>query len=187
MHLPRLEIKAQVRGFLGLTGCYRRFIPDYATVAAPLTDLTQMSAPNIVQWSDACNHAFDELKNRLCKIPILSSPDFLKPFILQTDASDRGTGAVLSQIGEDGKEHPVGFNGRKFQSRGERYSTVEKECLTMKLVISAFRVYLLRRKFMIQTSSFFGMAGQIKGEQPSSVVGVYHSSPINMTLYTDQE
>ena len=142
----RLETKTQVRGFLGLTGYYRRFIPDYATVAAPLTDLTRKSAPNIVQWSEACNNAFKELKDRLCGSSILSSPDFLKPFILQTDASDRGAGAVLSQIGEDGEEHPVGY-----YSREECYSTVEKECLAIKLAISAFRVYLLGRKFMIQT------------------------------------
>ena len=147
----RLETKTQVRGFLGLTGYYRRFIPDYATVAAPLTDLTRKSAPNIVQWSEACNNAFKELKDRLCRSPILSSPDFLRPFILQTDASDRGAGAVLSQIGEDGEEHPVGYYSRKFQPREERYSTVEKECLAIKLAISAFRVYLLGRKFMIQT------------------------------------
>ena len=105
----RLETKTQVRGFLGLTGYYRRFIPDGAIVAAPLTDLTRKSAPNIVQWSEACNNAFKELKDLLCGSSILSSPDFLKPFILQTDASDRGAGAVLGQIGEDGEEHPVGY------------------------------------------------------------------------------
>ena len=61
----RLETKTQVRGFLGLTDYYRRFIPNYATVAAPLTDLTRKSAPNIVQWSEACNNAYKELKDRL--------------------------------------------------------------------------------------------------------------------------
>ena len=125
----RLETKTQVRGFLGLTGYYRKFIPDYATVAAPLTDLTRKSAPNIVQWSEACNNAFKELKDRLCGSSILSSPDFLKPFILQTDASDRGAGVVLSQIGEDGEEHPVGYYSRKFQPREERYSTAYDELM----------------------------------------------------------
>ena len=122
----RLETKTQVRGFLGLTGYYRRFIPDYATVAAPLTDLTRKSAPNVVQWSDACNHAFEVLNNRLCKSPILSSPDFLKPFILQTDASDRGARAVLSQIGEDGEEHPVGYYSRKFHKRRALFNSGER-------------------------------------------------------------
>ena len=90
------------------------------------------------------------LKNRLCKRLILSSPNFLKTFILQTDASDRG-GAVLSQIGEDGEEHPVRYYSRKFQPREECYSTVEIEGLAIKFAISEFRVYSLGRKFVIQT------------------------------------
>ena len=96
------------------------------------------------------NHAFETLNNRLCKRPILSSPNFLKSFILQTDASDRG-GAVLSQIGEDGEEHPVRYYSRKFQPREECYSTVEIEGLAIKFAISEFWVYSLGRKFVIQT------------------------------------
>ena len=83
--------------------------------------------------------------------PVLKSPDFTQPFVLQTDASDRGAGAVLSQRGADGEEHPVAYYSRKFLPREERYSTVEKECLAIKLAIAAFRVYLLGRRFTIQT------------------------------------
>ena len=89
--------KKHLRSFLGLTGYYRRFIPDYATVAAPLTDLTRKDAPNKLTWNMPCNQAFSALKQALCSSPILQSPDFQRPFILQTDASDRGVGAVLSQ------------------------------------------------------------------------------------------
>ena len=98
-------------------------------------------------WSAQCDDALVCLKQLLCSSPILWSPDFTRPFILQTDASDREIGAVLSQIGSDGEEH---FN-RKCLPREERYSTVEKECLAIKLAVSAFRVYLVVKKFVIQT------------------------------------
>ena len=64
---PRPKTKTQVRAFLELTGYYRRFIPDFATVAIPLTDLTKKSTPVRVELSEKCNHAFEELKHRLCK------------------------------------------------------------------------------------------------------------------------
>ena len=148
---PQPETKHQVRGFLGLTGYYRRFIPDYAAIATPLTDLTRKSSPNVVVWDEKCAEGFERLKNYLCSSSVLRSPDFTKPFVLQTDASDRGAGAVLSQCDSKGEEHPVAYYSRKFLPREERYSTVEKECLAIKLAVTAFRVYLLGRKFTIQT------------------------------------
>lgn len=87
---PVPSTKKQVRTFLGLTGYYRKFIPDYANVAAPLTDLTKKSAPNRVAWSADCGSSFDQLKKALCSFPVLKSPNFNQPFILQTDASDWG-------------------------------------------------------------------------------------------------
>ena len=148
---PLPEKKRQVRGFLGLTGYYRRFIPDYASQAAPLTDLTRKSAPNTVKWTRKCNEVFETLKQCLCSGPVLRSPDFDKTFVLQMDASDRGVGAVLRQLSDDGEEHPIGYYSRKLLPREERYSTVEKDCLAIRLAVAAFRVYLLGRKFVIQT------------------------------------
>ena len=92
-------------------------------------------------WSAQCDEAFVRLKQLLCSSPILQSPDFTIPFILQTDASDRGVGAVLSQVGSDGEEHPIGYFSRKLLPREERYSTFEKECQAIKLAVSAFRVW----------------------------------------------
>ena len=154
-NFPRAATKKKVRSFLGLTGYYRKFIPNYSTIAVPLTDLTKNSAPSVV-WTDACDTAFAELKRRLTTSPVLKSPNLSQPFILQTDASDRGVGAVLgqavlSQICSDGKEHPVSYYSRKLLPREERYATVEKECLAIKLAIHAFRVYLLGRPFVVQT------------------------------------
>ena len=82
---------------------------------------------------------------------MLKSPDLTKEFILQTDASERGVGAVLSQKDSDGVEHPVGYFSRKLLPREARYATIEKECLAIKLGVQAFRVYLLGRAFVVQT------------------------------------
>ena len=86
---PVPSTKRQVRAFLGLTGYYRKFILDYATVAAPPTDLTKKCAPSHVAWSVACSSSFDQLKKHLCSFPVPKSPNFNQQFILHTDASDR--------------------------------------------------------------------------------------------------
>ena len=148
---PTPKTKKQVRAFLGLTGYYRKFIPTYADLAVSLTDLIKKNAPHRVCWTRECEDAFLALKDALCSQPILRSPDFDKKFILQTDASDRGVGAVLSQFDDDEREHPVAYCSRKLLPRVTRYSTVEKECLAIKLATHAFRVYLLGQKFIIQT------------------------------------
>ena len=145
------KTKTDIRAFLGLTGYYRRFILNYATIALPLTDLTKKAAPNQVCWNSHCEQAFAKLKDLLCSSPILQSPDFTRPFVLQTDASDRGVGAVLTQKDDDGQEHPVSYYSRKLLPREQRYSKVEKELLAIKLAVNAFRVYLLGRHFTIVT------------------------------------
>ena len=148
---PQPQTKKQVRAFLGLAGYYRKFIPNFATIAAPLTDLTRRSSPTRVPWSPDCQHAFEQLKNSLRSFPILRSPDFSKPFLLQTDASDRGIGAVLSQTDDNGVEHAICFYSKKLLPREEKYATVEKECLAIKTAVDVFKVYLLGRRFTIQT------------------------------------
>ena len=79
------------------------------------------------------------------------NPNFTKQFILQTDASNRGVGAVLSQLGNDGKDRPVAYFSRKLLPREQKYSTVEQECLAIKLGVEAFKVYLIGKPFVIQT------------------------------------
>ncbi len=89
---PRPKTKKEVRQFLGLAGYYRRFIPNYSDLTSLLCEL--------------CQQAFTQVKAALCGGPLLHSPDFSLPFFPQTDASDRGLGAVLSQEME-GEERPV--------------------------------------------------------------------------------
>ncbi|CAH1242223.1 GIN1 [Branchiostoma lanceolatum] len=148
---PRPETKKDVRAFLGLTGYYRRFIPQYAQIAAPLSDLTGKRKPQMVQWMGECEESFKTLKGKLCQQPVLQSPDFERPFILQTDASERGIGAVLSQKTGEGEEHPIVYVSRKLLPREQNYSVPEKECLAIKYAVESLRYYLLGREFEIMT------------------------------------
>ena len=148
---PVPKTKNVVRLFLGLAGYYRRFIKDFASIAVPLTNLTKKKNPDIVVWTEECDRAFNALKNVLTSTPVLSSPNFEKMFILQTDASNYGVGAVLSQADAEGLDHPIAFFSRKLLDREQKYSTTEKECLAIKLAVDAFQVYLLGRPFVIQT------------------------------------
>ena len=128
---PFPQTKKQVRAFLGLAGYYRR---HFSSVASPLTDLTKSTAhASNIKWNKDCAKAFEQLKDALCSNPVLKSPCFDRPFIPQTDASDRGVGAVLSQCDDLGEEHPIAYFSRKLLHREQRYSTVEKECLAIKL------------------------------------------------------
>ena len=131
-------VKHDVRTFLGIPGYYRKFIANYANVAAPLTDLTRKSSPNKVIWTEKCAQAWQSLKDRLCSSPVLKSPDLSSEFILQTDASVHGIGAVLSQKDDNGEDHPVAYFSKKLLAREFQYSTVEKECLVIRPATNTF-------------------------------------------------
>ena len=107
------KTKKDVRSFLGLCGCYRKLIPNFSSIAAPLSDLTRKIMPKQVKWNEKCNKAFIELKEVLTRAPILVTPVWTKPFILQTDASAFRLGYVLSQIDGTGEEHPIAFASKK--------------------------------------------------------------------------
>ena len=112
---------------------------NYATLASPLTDLNRKSAPKQVEWTVECDRAFCQLKSQLCCYPVLHSPNFNKEFVIQTDASNRGIGAVLSQRDAAGGENPIAYFSKKLLLSNERYSTIEKDCLAIKLGTKAFR------------------------------------------------
>ena len=142
--------KKQVRSFLGLIGFYRKYIPNFAAIASPLTDLTRKGSPNEVEWSDIQQKAFDALKAIIASPPILKLPDFNHVFILQTDASNVGIGAMLLQE-ENGTKHPIAFASRKLLPRETRYSTIEKECLRIVWSITKFQDYLYGKEFILET------------------------------------
>ncbi|CAM5109558.1 unnamed protein product [Eretmochelys imbricata] len=113
-------------------------------------DLVKARGPDPVRWSDAAERAFTDLRTALCSNPILIALDFTKEFILQTDASEVGLGAVLSQvIGEE--KHPILYLSRKLLPREQKYAVVERECLAVKWAIETLCYYLLGRRFILVT------------------------------------
>lgn len=102
----------------------------------------------MVRWTPEAEEAFCKLKNALCGQPVLIAPDFSKEFVVQTDASEVGLGAVLSQE-VNGEEHPVMYLSRKLNSCEQNYAVVEKEGLAIKWALDSLRYYLLGRKFRL--------------------------------------
>ena len=147
----RPNTKTQVHSFVGLTSYYRKFVPNYAAIATPLTDLLRKKQPENVVWTDDCEQAFQKLKNSLAAAPVLAVPDVNKLFTVHTDASGTGMGAVLSQVGEDGEEHPIAYASRKLKPRETRYSTIEKECLAVVWALKCFEHYVYGQAFMLIT------------------------------------
>lgn len=137
---PPPTTRRELRRFLGMAGYYRRFCKNFSSVAAPLTALTS-PAKHFV-WSDECQTSFESLKSLLCCAPVLSAPDFQRPFKLEVDASAVGAGAVLLQEDEKGIDHPVSFFSRKFDKHQLKYSTIEKETLALLFAVQHFEVYL---------------------------------------------
>lgn len=138
--------KKNVRQFLGLTGFYRRFIENYALKALPLTNLTKNDTTFI--WSTAEQKAFDTLKTELLLEPILNLPDFAKPFVICTDASNHSLGAILCQE-KNNFLHPVAYASRKLKGAEIKYSTVEKEALGVVWAVTYYKHYLLGKHFTV--------------------------------------
>ena len=111
-----------------MTGYYRRFIQNYAQKAAPLTELTKKGRPEIVEWNDAGELAFQTLKTALTYSTLLKNPNSELTFILQTDASNIGVGAILSQRDSLGNDYPIAYFSKKLLDQEQKYATVHKEC-----------------------------------------------------------
>jgi len=142
----------QQRAFLGLASFYRRYVPDFAVIAAPLTDATRKGNPNEIVWNDSRDKAFQELKKRISTPPMLRLPDVTRPFIVQTDASHIGIGAVLLQEDATGEQRPVAFASQKLQPRESNYSTIERECLAIVWGVTKFQeMYMERNSTWKQT------------------------------------
>ena len=106
--------KGQVRSFSGLVGFYRRYIPNFSSIALPLTDVTRKGQPNHVKWGDAQEKAFSTLMQVLLKEPILKLPNCAESIILQTNASEFGLSAILVQR-EGEVKLPVAYASRKLK------------------------------------------------------------------------
>lgn len=134
----------QLRGFLGLVGYYRKFIQGYGLMTNPLTKFLKKDVKYV--WSPLALEAFDSVKQALTQAPVLRLPDFTQQFVVQTDACDKGIGAVLLHQG-----HPISFLSKALGPRAQALSTYEKECLAILLAIQRWRPYLQHEEFIIQT------------------------------------
>jgi hypothetical protein len=146
----RPETKKQLRSFLGLAGYYRRFIPEFAAIACPLTDRTKKGESNAVKWDESQENSFQTLKSKLTSSPILHLPNLSKALILRSDASNDGIGAVLLQE-HDQELFPVAYASKKLNKHQRVYSTMEKECLAVIWSIRKFATFLYGKEFVIQT------------------------------------
>uniref|UniRef100_A0A1X7UPQ5 Reverse transcriptase/retrotransposon-derived protein RNase H-like domain-containing protein n=1 Tax=Amphimedon queenslandica TaxID=400682 RepID=A0A1X7UPQ5_AMPQE len=149
MDYPRPRTKTDIRAFLAWSDITQNS-PQFSSVTAPLSDLTKKKVTTF-HWTTECERAFQQVKRLLCEAPVLITPDLSKEIIVQTDASNQGVGAVLSQVGEDGEDHRLIFISRKLLPREEKYAIVEKECLAVVWAIQVLSVFLYRKEFVLQT------------------------------------
>ena len=148
---PRPRNVRDVQAVLGYTGYYRHFFQGYSTIARPLIDLTKKGAEFC--WEDIHEKAFQALIQGMSKRPILLQPDFDKRFVLQTDASALGMGAVLLQEGVTKKLQPVEFFSATFTPTERNYDVYERELLAIMKALAHWRPYLgwTKEPFLIQT------------------------------------
>ena len=139
----------EVRQFLGLSSYYRRFIPEFARIAKPLHELTRKSVQFI--WDGKCQAAFATLTDKLTQAPVLAYPCFNKPFVLETDASAQGIGAVLSQPQEDGHLHPIAYASRALSPTESKYAITELETLAVVWAMSHFHSFLYGHSVTVYT------------------------------------
>lgn len=137
---PRPKTVKEVQSFLGFANFYRRFIPDYSSVARPLHDLTHKDKK--WSWEDKHTDALNEIKKRMSSRPVLAHPDPKKQFIVETDASGVALGAVLSQKQEDGRLHPIAYLSKSFSPAERNYDTHDKELLAIVTALQEWRLYL---------------------------------------------
>ena len=155
------ETAKEVKSFLGFAGYYRRFIRHFAQIAGPLLDLTKDVKKNPKgkfgdKWSTECQESFEKLKTVLSSPPLLGYADFTLPFIVETDASIHGRGAVLSQI-QNGKTVIIAYASRTLRPNERSAKTMislKLELLALKwCVTEKFRDYLLGNKFVVFTDN----------------------------------
>ena len=155
VNFPRPTDCKSVRRFLGMLNFYRRHIPNLAAVARPLTALTckdRVTGGTVqFKWSTDCDKAFRELKEKLVSAPVLRPPDLSRQFFVWTDASLLGFGAVLEQLDEEGRRHPIAYASRQTNNAEQKYAPTQLEVVALVYAVEHFEVYLLGQPFTVYT------------------------------------
>ncbi|KAJ9552225.1 hypothetical protein OSB04_016270 [Centaurea solstitialis] len=133
----------ELRGFLGLSGCYIKFVKGYGMIASPLTDLLKK---NKFEWSTDAQTSFNRLKEVLSSAPVLRLPDFTTKFVIETDALGTVLGAVFMQ-----KEQPAAYNSQVLGTRARQKSAYEKELMAIVFAVKKWRPYLLGNHFTVRS------------------------------------
>ncbi len=137
-----------IRSFMGLASYYRKFISDFADIARPLIKLTEKNAR--FMWGEEQETSFMLLKQKLTQSPVLAYPDPDITFILDTDASNFGIGAVLSQV-QGGTERVIAYGSKSLSKSERRYCTTRREMLAIVYFTKYFKHYLLGRRFLLRS------------------------------------
>jgi hypothetical protein len=132
-----------LRGFLGLTGYYHKFVRHYGGIATPLMELTKKDA---FSWTPEATKSFEQLKEVMCKAPVLTTPDFTKTFIVECDASGNGIGVVLMQ-----EERPLYFESLPLKGNDLHKPIYEKEMMEILHALKKWCPYLIGRDFKVKT------------------------------------
>ncbi|XP_067633073.1 retrovirus-related Pol polyprotein from transposon 412 isoform X3 [Eurosta solidaginis] len=145
---PKPCDKDAVRRFVAFANYYRRFIPNFASIAAPLNKLSRKRVE--FKWDQSCDIAFEKLRKSLISPQILQYPDFKKEFIITVDASKIGCGAILSQ-NKDGIDLPICFASKSFNNSEQKKSIIELELLAIFFAIKQFRPYIYGTHFTVKS------------------------------------
>jgi hypothetical protein len=142
---PQPNTVTELRGFLGLTGYYHKFVCNYGIIAKPLTNLLKKKG---FERNCAATIAFTALKQAMTSTPVLRLPDFHKQFVVETDACDLGIGVVLMQ-----EQHPIAFLSKPLSKQHLSLSIYDKEFLALLMAVERWRPHLQRAEFLIKTDN----------------------------------
>ena len=155
-HMPVPNSTKEIKQFLGLAGCYRKFVPRFADISRPLTTLTKKDVK--FEWTSACQKSFELLKEALCGEPVLKYADTSKPYTLYTDASKYGWAGVLTQphiMTIDGKstptDHPVAFVSGLFRGSQLNWAALTKEAFAIYMSIKKLSFYLTDAQILLRS------------------------------------
>src|SRR6266545_1258226 len=146
---PALTNQTQIRSFLGMIRFFRNHIQGFSTIAAPMTNLLAKEVPYM--WEQEQQQAFERLKQIISSVPVLVHPDFNRPFVLYTNASKEGLGAILAQKGQDKRIHPITFISYKNNCHKRNYPITNLEGLVVFWAVKKLKRYLRGTPFTIVT------------------------------------
>ena len=136
----------EIQAFLGLASFYRKFIRNFSSIFAPLTDCLKKGN---FKWTISQQESFEDIKKRLASSPVLQLPDFSSPFEVAVDACGTGIGAVLSQ-----QCHPIEYLSEKLSPTRQTWSTYEQELYALVRALKQWEHYLLSKEFVLLTDHF---------------------------------